>query len=491
MTPPTAVALGAGSHRARIPPSAWAALVLWVVLALLAPVAVLQGVDQRGTSGALALSAASMILSATGFCVMVARGEPRYMALAASMFVYIWFGLAAIVQLDDGVFERRLQFVGRPFEDATLVYASLLVLVGSCAYAFCYLAGARRGSPQRLKKTATVPLFRLQLLAVFGLLCSLALLNAAGWNPFATRDSIGDLGEGAPTRIARVAGFAGAYLVIYSFRQKLLTWHSTDLKWRVVFILSVVLMVVANNPTVVQRVLAATIFGGLLLAWIPRDRAPMVRAAFISILLSVLIVFPYLNQFRREAPVARVPVAVETGFLSPLRVADGDFGMYSQVANGVEYVAEFGHTDGRHLLATGLVFVPRSIWTSKANDVGDSVHQALGYPDRFNYSSPLWMELFVEGGLPLLVVGFSGLGLLSRKMDDDFVHGDVTRLAVLTPALSCYQFFILRGSLLAATPMLLVMIVLLWFATPERAHPDTGVEAGEGGAALARVRVRL
>jgi len=52
------------------------------------------------------------------------------------------------------------------------------------------------------------------------------------------------------------------------------------------------------------------------------------------------------------------------------------------------------------------------------------------------------------------------------------------RLAIITPVLALYQNYILRGSLLAATPMLYMILTVLWIVTRRssiRQVPDLAV----------------
>jgi hypothetical protein len=137
--------------------------------------------------------------------------------------------------------------------------------------------------------------------------------------------------------------------------------------------------------------------------------------------------------------------------------------MYSQVMNGLLYVNDHGHTDGRQLSGVVLFFVPRAVWTGKPQDTGDTVHDALGYPDRLNQSSPLWVELFVDGGYPLVAVGFVGYGYVLTSLERRRLAESVSLLTAtscLVPLIASYQLFILRGSLLGATPRFVTLVLL-------------------------------
>jgi hypothetical protein len=99
-------------------------------------------------------------------------------------------------------------------------------------------------------------------------------------------------------------------------------------------------------------------------------------------------------------------------------------------------------------------------------DTGDMMHDALGYPTRLNQSSPLWTEFYVDGGFPLVVLGFLALGLITARLQRRFEHADPFSLsAALVPLLAGYQLYVLRGSLLAVTPRLTVLLVLVYAVT--------------------------
>jgi hypothetical protein len=156
--------------------------------------------------------------------------------------------------------------------------------------------------------------------------------------------------------------------------------------------------------------------------------------------------------------------------------------MFAQVHTAVEYVDRDGHRFGRQLLGSALFLVPRTLWTGKPVDTGDLMHDAVGYPTRLNQSSPLWTEFYVDGGFLLVILGFLGYGWISarlqRRLDEQhpFSLG-----AVLVPILAGYQLYVLRGSLLGATPRLAVLLGLV-FLTTSTVGARTAVPSRPGSA---------
>lgn len=85
----------------------------------------------------------------------------------------------------------------------------------------------------------------------------------------------------------------------------------------------------------------------------------------------------------------------------------------------------------------------------------------------FNLSSPLWTELWVDFGLPVVLVGFATLGYWARRADDWFLSaratshdGHVRVVEILIPLLAAYEFIVLRGPLLQAMLRLAALILV-------------------------------
>ncbi len=406
-------------------------------------------------------------LSAWMFCRLLIAARPRYMAFCFWIFVYIWFGITAFLQVDHGVFSRRAQYVGTSYSEHMLTTAALIVLIGCIAYlAGGALANTRPLHGGRLRRPRlALSLRKLQIASLVSSALALAAIYAIGiTNLFSSREAVTATAPGW-TKAARIVIFVAGFLVVYAFRSgRVFVWREITLGTRVVMVTAVAGSLVVGNPIGTQRAISAMVYGALMLAAIPRGSRRGIRFAFVALLLGTVVVFPSLDGFRREQPRIDTTVASEpdTGLRAVLRNPNGNYAMFTQVADGVDYVDRFGHTNGSHLLADGFVFVPRSIWTGKAQDVGDSVADALGYPTRFNFSSPLWMELYVDGGWLLLVAGFVAYGWVSNQLDRASTRlNESAFLPTVVLAVAFYQFYLLRGSLLAAMPLFYVLVVAM------------------------------
>ncbi len=420
------------------------------------------------------------IFSAGRLGALLGGARRQYLSVTFYLFVYVWFGLAAIVQLDADYFYAPEHFLGRGFDQPTRLMATAIIWVGVLAYELGLRLGRRqwhRGPARRQLR----PL-RVQVLSVASLMSSTVALVIGGAAAvlFTTREqfyaTFGTRAEGGYSTLLselalRLPIFVAAILLVYLYRQPGgLRWARATVARRVLIITTVVAALMINNIASSARAVAGALAFALLFAWLRPNQKLVRRLAFVAILVSVLFLYPLANNFRRSHHVAGVPSEQPTSLRDELIYSSG-FGMFGQVHTAAEYVDLRGHSFGRQLLGSALFLVPRTVWTDKPVDTGDMMHDALGYPPQLNESSPLWAEFYVDGGFPLVVIGFAALGAVSarlqRRFDED---APFSFAAVLVPLLAGYQLYILRGSLLAVTPRLTVLIALVFVTTSS--HPD-------------------
>lgn len=452
------------------PTSAWlTGLVFWLVISVVLPIAASGGFIDTLFMPTGFLCYVTIQFSAIRISQLLIAGRPRYMAINFWIFVYLFFGVSAFAQVDRNQYGRHESYVGGQYTPKVLFTAQLIVLVGCFMYEVgAYLA--RRRPAKALMTTprqSSISVPALKIVSAIANFAGLIYATRAGSSLIGTRDSLENFDANAVNNIVRVLLFVSAFLVIYAVRRgRILEWRSLSLSTKVNFLLCITLCIVVNNPTTTQRSVVAAVLGALVVAAVRVNSARFVRLHIIGLISSTIVIYPLLSTyFRRATPVENATRQVDSSVVGQLGEADSNFGMFTQVADGVEYVNANGHSFGKFLLSSTLVFVPRSIWTSKAFDVGDTVHDKLGYPSRFNYSSPLWMESYIEGGFIWLALVFLALGALSMLLDLHYLTFAQGRLAIITPVLAFYQNYILRGSLLAAMPMLYVILLVMWFVT--------------------------
>lgn len=136
----------------------------------------------------------------------------------------------------------------------------------------------------------------------------------------------------------------------------------------------------------------------------------------------------------------------------------GDYADFEMTMMVVQYVADAGITWGRQTLSALLFFVPRSIFSIKADPTGPAVAAYFGL--RYtNLSTPVFAELFADfwyigvfAGMYLLSSMFSVLQRrLAAKVGMDAL-----------PAIGVLAFFpiIMRGSLLAVIPQFIMIPII-------------------------------
>lgn len=444
----------------------WAVGSIVVVLLVTLP-AWLAG-DPIGTVRTFAgtLCAAVIVYSAIRLAMLVVAGRAAYMAFVFWTFVYVWFGLSAFLQLSVGDFPRRTNFIGSTYSAGLLWRAEAVVIIGCIGYEVGYRlkprlrigaldASTRSLSPRKLVIACWVAIG----LAVL----YLALVGAA---LFTSRTDLGRMGFDKQLKTVLFA--VGAIAAWCIGPNGSMRWRTNRHARRYLFAATIVLTLLVCNPVTTQRGLAGAVYGSVLLALVDVRSRRAIRVVTITILVGTILVFPALDVFR-GASSSRYDKVIQTGdVFQPLRETSGNYAMYTEVADGVDYVDKFGHTDGKHLLATTFVFVPRSIWHGKADNLANSVTRQLGYPAYFNFASPLWMEFYVEGGMPLLFVGFVVFGHLSSRLDTSMRRQPVSSayLAALTPALASFQLYLLRGPLQTTAALCGLTILVSWLTFP-------------------------
>ena len=140
------------------------------------------------------------------------------------------------------------------------------------------------------------------------------------------------------------------------------------------------------------------------------------------------------------------------------------------------------------MMGTLLVWIPRSIWPGKPIDSGDLVPTHMGYAYT-NLEMPLWGELFIDGGLVAVAMGFLLYGIITARLERGIEGLDFSRakLGVLVIAtLVGLQIQLVRGDLMSNLLWMLVALTLLWMVSVRqkegagqaaRGHPGEGAEA--------------
>src|SRR5919112_1074740 len=461
---------------------------LTVLLALVMPIVVLTQAPTRAIDLLLVLQLALCAYTGARLCSVVSA--PRISPLQGMfwLFCYTAMGIAPLVQLVVG---RSPVPMPGPAEDQ--VHGLLLVLVGCLTFDVgTTLHSDRRqrwastGSTARARRLVDIPHGRVAVfvaLALAGAALLVATLGVAAL--FASREAIGNGFDAAGLSGDSQAGRAtlrgiGTVPVLLAFlllTRRLVTDRLARRRPLLVAAWAVTLIaqVLVNNPISSARFWFVTVALSTVLVLLPR-RLGAFRALLLSGVVLSLVVFPVADRFRYDDGEGRVQRTSTVGTL-----AAKDYDQMNMVVNTVTYVQDGpGHTWGRQTAGHVLFWLPRSVWDSKPRDTGTIVGEYFGTAN-VNLSEPLWAELWIDFGLPGMLLGFLALGYLLRRGDRWYAWAvdrgrRITTVGMIAvPVLAGYSAILLRGSLLQAMGRLGVMVgcfVVLAAWTRRRGVPE-------------------
>ena len=453
-----------------------AGLVVWLLLLdLIAPAVVLTGLTAR-VQAALLVQCIVVLHAGLGLARVLTDRQVRPVALGFWLFTYIWLGLAPLAMLATNTYPWPYRTDAR-----IAVEASAILEVGLLAYSLGSALASRRPAPkarrpvERLLAREIAPV-RLLLLCVLSLALAAYLIPKQGGLStfFTSRQAItaADDTTGGGTKAG--AALAAWGLTVPAFWALLgllqLPRHRRGdrlLKGARLIALPVLLVLngIVNNPISNPRFWAGTVLLTVLFA-LPAVRRPRgFRVAAAGVLVVVLVVFPYSDYFRYTVRNQVHVVSLTTQFTT-----NQDYDAYQQVQTGLAMEQQSGFQPQR-LLGPPLFWLPRSYWPGKPQDTGIDIATFAGY-NFTNLSAPLWIESYLWAGIPSLVAAFGLLGALGRRIDEARnrlrAHSG-TLAALLVPAFGFYQMILLRGSLLAATaPLALLVVIPLLISTRPR-----------------------
>jgi len=212
-------------------------------------------------------------------------------------------------------------------------------------------------------------------------------------------------------------------------------------------------------PTGVPRYLAAFVYIPVLVLLFPTLQRASTFSA--SLTLSIIFIFPFLEQFRYFSELDQISYRPEIEFFFAAH-----FDAYENMSSAIE--AEF-ITFGYQLLGVFLFFVPRSVWATKPVGSGYELAQDSGYIFQ-NISMPFLGEGYVNFGVLGIVLFSVVIGVVMGKLDKRFVlrRGDSTRIG-FEKAVYFFVFgalfFILRGDLLSSFSYCVAALTVAWMVS--------------------------
>lgn len=434
----------------------------------------------------------TIVIAGGRFAWLIGNGQRRLYELMFWAFTYAFLGLAPLAQLREEHFPNTV-----PRIEISLTAAGALIAIAGC---MAFSAGAvldnfmtrpdrRRAAPDGVAggQLFTVDHRRLLVLAGFAIVFNIFYLSNVGWIQFTSSrdeayriyDAIWPAGTfGAMTRVCTYMALLVAFVALVRFRREAKVALALRYSARVqddaeagvdvgakvlrtnMVLVVIVGLLLANsvNPISNARYLAGTAILAAATALGLFATVSRFRVTAVGFLFSLLVVFPAADAFRYSR-------SAELKFTGPVdALMSGDYDSFAQLINGYLVAVRDGIVPGKQLVGVLAFMVPRSWWAEKPVDSGIYIANARGYGFT-NLSGPLWIELFLNGGWVVLIVGMFLLGCWLHRSDARLDRQfELYRMpGILGCILPFYMLILLRGSLLQAMSYLAFILLFAWF----------------------------
>jgi hypothetical protein len=431
---------------------------VWILLGAIMPVGVMMHGENGGRGTTWYTMLGVMVLAAARLAQLTAKGETRLLEFVTWVYIYVFFGLAATIQLRTGAVSTTTPGMPSEYDGRT----ARAVLFGIVAFMLGVAVARRTGSGQgHAGADAEINVRRAKALLALGFLPALYYVASIGVGTLftdrttmrAVRSAVWpDLSTSAIVfALSAYPILVAVHALAYARR------HQPPAQRRRSTILAIIgaaFVMFIVNPLSSARYVFGSIWGSLLNAAGAFRTAARTRLTMLGVVLAFLFVFPIADAFRRPEV-----TTFRAGFFEEYEY-NGDYDSFWQITNAIIFVDEQGITWGRQLLGSLLFWVPRAIWRDKPMDTGVMLAEYRGYSFN-NLSAPLWAEAMVNFGWIGLILLFLLVGLAVGRLDLA-AAGALQRgtwSAVPVAITSFYVFILLRGSLLQATGALAVMLV--------------------------------
>lgn len=450
--------------RAHSPARAW--LISAPVLILLVPLVAYSFTVPNPQPGSSALLLLVLITMAAGgrLLFLILRGEPRLLSMSVWIFIYVFMGIAPVVQLRAGINPGTTP--GLP--DKYQAPAALAVAVSIAPLMLGESLGIRHTEAQHGRgriRNSTVSGVATVCMAIAALILAAYYVYRIGPASLALdRTSLGIIKARLwqePGQLTLIVGIS-SFPVLVSFlalRRLNLQRRSMGERplWTLTFLTGAAALIV-TNPVSSPRYYAGTVILAVLAGLGVFSTASRFRMSTVAVLFGLVFLFPAAGVFRYGQ--------TDFAFDPSTALLSGDFDAFAQIQNTMNYLEVHGITWGRQALGVLLFWVPRSMWTEKPIDTGVFLAEYRDY-SYTNLSAPMWAELLINGGWVLLVVGFLAVGYFVGRFDTRGLVAMQTsaRLPVINYILPFYAFILMRGSLLQAALILAIIVLSARFVS--------------------------
>ncbi len=376
--------------------------------------------------------------------VFMVFGDPYPFSLNKifMLFSLFFFGIAPALQYQQGVtFWGATPFTSADYFRTNIIILFILVFyqatyslsskvkVGSCIYKFFYKFFSSRGEMSEL------PLFALLLIALVSAFITLLVMDF-NLTKLLFRSISG-------TDLARSVGLVYGTFVRPLPAIVLVLIKQSGKRNRLFELILWIILLLTNFPTGTARYYAAAIYLPLLSVYFKKWFFKKYLLLNKTLIVGLLIIFPFLDQFRHIHSLSNINLFVDLGMFS-----QGHFDSYQMF---MKVVSEEFVTMGRQLLGVIFFFIPRSIWASKPVGSGHLVAERFGYT-LSNISMNFFGEGYINFGFWGIVLFVILLASINCKLDKAFWRNNQGNIA-----LSTFYFlflgmevFILRGDLMSS-----------------------------------------
>lgn len=426
----------------------------------------------------------AVVIAAARLAWLVGKGERRLFEMIFWVYTYAFMGLAPLAQIRQDHWPITV-----PRVDNTLIgIATLMVLLGLGAF----LAGAgldhatslRRG--KRASKRAgdangvggqpfTINYQRTVLLAVFAILIALYYLSNVGWFQFllgraearVAYDAVWPIGSpGVVVLPCTFMALLVAFIALVRCRQEAkaailrgATILPSERRGNTVLMVVVGLLLAdVMNPISTARYHTGTAIFGAATAFGLFATNRRFRVFTCSLIAAMLAIFPFTDAFRTTLKASFKAANPVDSLMS------GDYDSFAQLMNGYLVGTREGIAVGKQFSGVLLFWLRRAWWEDKPVDTGVHIANVRGYGFT-NLSAPLWIELYLNGGWVLLVVGMFALGYGLHRWDTR-LEAQIRIVRIPGPIgciLPFYMLILLRGSLLQAAAFLFFILTFSFF----------------------------
>ena len=208
------------------------------------------------------------------------------------------------------------------------------------------------------------------------------------------------------------------------------TYSRKNFQKEIILILSILVL---NFPTGISRYQVAIIYFPLILIYFP-----ILKKFFnILFLLGMLIVFPYLHNFRYG--------------LNINRSYDSFFSMFNKLhfdtfQNTLNVIKLNLITYGEQLKGALLFFIPRIFWTNKPVSSGQVLCDHLNYDGYSNIAISIFGEGYLNFGFFGIIIITIGISFFNAFIDEIFQCIRLKTLNLIYYIFIFHEFYMLRGS---------------------------------------------